>query len=191
MLDAKTAIDLGSSNVGLFVEGCPSFERMLEHFQKLSHFTKATWVVVASSKQVRDELTKIAGSIGAPMGSNQNPRGGNVVIATPEELPDLSDSIENVAGILVFDFACHIHKCRGNAYRNFRSANDRPQKIVDFRMRFRVGDWSPPFMVFTNRKAISVNTQPMLSPYCLEAFRYVDGRTMRFGTVQKLKSCPN
>lgn len=191
VLDQQEAIDLGANNVGLFIENCPSFERMAEHIRELKDFSKATWVVVASSKQVRDRFARIGSVIGASMGSLQDPHIGSVVVTTPEELPELSKTIDDVAGILVLDYACHIHKCRGNAYRSFQTSNDRPQKIVDFRMRFRVGDWSPPFMIFTNRKAISVNTQPMLSPYCLEAFRYVDGRTMRFGTVQKLKSCPN
>ena len=185
VLDQQAATDLGTDNVGLFVENCPSFERMVEHFQELNDFSGATWVVVASSKQVRDEFVRIDRSIGASIGSLQSPLIGSVVVATPEELPELSAAIENVAGILVHDYACHIHKCRGNGYRSFRAANDRPQKIVDFRMQFRIGQWSPPFLLFTNRKAISVNTLPMLSPYCLEAFRYIDGQTIRFGALSK------
>ena len=188
VLDAKTAIDLGSSNVGLFVEGCPSFERMVEHFRNLSETSTATWVVVASSKQVRDELARISKQIGASMDTLDSTAFGNVIVATPEELQVLAATITNLAGILVVDYACHIHKCRGNAYRGFRAANDRPQKIVDFRMQFKIGEWSPPFIMFTNRKAMAVNTLPMLSPYCLETFRYIDGKTMRFGKVVKPKS---
>lgn len=175
-LDAETAFELGTSNIGLFVESCPSFERMLEHFQSLNDDQSGAWMVVASSKRVKQELVRLAG-LGHSLPHN-------VIVATPEELPGLKDSIECLAGVFVFDYACHIHKCRGNSFRRFQSANDRPQKIVDFRMHFRVGDWSPPLILFTNRKAVSVNTIPMLSPYCLEAFRYIDGQTMRFGEIK-------
>jgi len=175
-LDAETALELGTSNIGLFVESCPSFERMLEHFRSLKDSRNCAWVIIASSKRVKEELVRLA--------ALEHSLPQNVMIATPEELPRLEDSIEALAGVFVFDYACHIHKCCGNAFRRFQSANDRPQKIVDFRMGFRVGQWSPPLVFFTNRKAISVNTIPMLSPYCLEAFRYIDGRTIRFGKIK-------
>ncbi len=168
-LDKATAMELGINNIGLFVENCPGFERMMEHIRHLDDCISSNWVVVPSSKMVKEKLVDFGVA-------------NNVQVATPEELSTLSTSMENLAGILIFDYACHIHKCRGSFSRH-QTANDRPQKVVDFRMKFRLGDWSPPVFIFTNRKAISVNTEPMLSPYCLEAFRYIDGMTMRFGEI--------
>ena len=181
-LDATTAFELGTSNIGLFVECCPSFERMLEHFRSLQDDQSGAWVIVASSKQVKEELIRLA--------ELEHSLPPNVTVATPEELPRLGDSIECPAGIFIFDYACHIHKCRGNSFRRFKSANDRPQKIADFRMKFRIRDWSPPLFLLTNRKALAVNTIPMLSPYCLEAFRYIDGQTMRFGKIAQERTTP-
>lgn len=182
-LDELTAMSLGTQNVGLFVESCPSFERMVHHFRLLGNAPDSTWVIVASSEKVQGELQQAFDSEYF-YDCDENPQ--NVLIKTPEELSNMSDELQNVAGILVFDYACHIHKARGTKNKSRFGRNDRPQMIVDFRSRHRVGEWSPPMLFFTSRRALAVNTQPMLSPYCLEAFRYIDGATMKFGKVEPI-----
>ena len=92
VLDIQTALNLGSNNVGLFVENCPSFERMVEHFQNLNGFSAATWVIVASSEKVKDDLLRISETTGGCAFVDQVKASieGAVVVATPEELPSLS-----------------------------------------------------------------------------------------------------
>lgn len=176
-IDAETSYQLGSTNVGLFVECCPGLERMVQHLVDLNESAAGRWIVVSSSKQVDAELQYFWQS------ENLGKAHCAIEFTTPELLSQIKTSHADVAGILVIDFACHIHKCRGYLLNRFGKAHDRPQKIVDFRVSQKVGQWSPPIIFFTPKPAISVNTHNMLSPYCLEAFRYIDGRTMKFGTI--------
>lgn len=184
-LDSETALKLGRTNVGLFVECCPSFEDLVECFYKLNDNPSSMWIVIGSTKQVVAKLKQIWRKKYSSGFSDDSPeQSQNVMIVTPENLKQIDQALcVNTAGILIVDYACHIHKCRGFSRNRFNIANDRPQKIVDFRTRTRVGDWSAPVLMFTNKPAISVNTQPMLSPYCLEAFRFIDGKTMSFGEL--------
>ena len=85
-----------------------------------------------------------------------------------------------VAGILVVDTLCHIHKARDRYIRGY-GVNDRPQRIANFRANLACASWQPPLIFFTSRPAKSLNTNPMLSPYCLDAWWFVDGSRLRVG----------
>ena len=180
-LDNDTAKKLGTENSALFIERCPSFDRMIEHFYSLGDNPVSSWIVVASSVDVLYELERLKNAY-CEFECKTWP--ANVVLTAPEKLASFnSDITASVAGILLFDYACHVHKCRGFSKGGRRIENDRPQRIVDFRSRCRIGDWTPPLLFCTNKPAISVPTLNMLSPYCIDSIRYIDGQTMRFGCI--------
>ncbi len=106
-LDADTALELGSNHVGLFVDSCPSFERMVESFFQLANCTDSIWVIVASSLMVKEQLVSLASEYCSTLGCEWP---DTVRFHTPEELcHNQPCQAENLAAILVFDYACHIH----------------------------------------------------------------------------------
>ena len=85
----------------------------------------------------------------------------------------------DVAGIILLDLQCMVHRARGFNNGNFRVCHDRPQLIVDFRSCLSVGQWAPPLIFLSQKPAKSVSTITMQRAYCLEAFHFVDGKTLR------------
>lgn len=108
-----------------------------------------------------------------------------LMFAVPETLDVVRDEVAaagvSVAGIIVLDMFCTIHKARGFENRGFRVQHDRPELIVNFRSSLSHGCWSPPLIFCVQKPAKAVGTNSMLSPYCLETFRYIDGGRIRAG----------
>ena len=186
-LDATTAASLGREQLGVFVGNCGDLQRIIDKVQILADTDfPGRWVTVLSSKDMADIVYNRAWEYDHPRFRRHAPRywdRGNVIFTTPEGLGDLSrDGIDggSVAGILLVDTLCHVHKARNRVFRGY-GVNDRPQRIANFRADLACGDWQPPFLFFTSRPAKSVNTHPMLSPYCLNAWWFVDGARLRVG----------
>jgi hypothetical protein len=128
-------------------------------------------------------------------------RENRLFFATPEALRDLDPSHldgPSVAGLLLLDLQFLVHKARSfdprslrgrrkkagaqigdwaTTPKTYRVQHDRPQFVADFRARCTRDGWSPPLIIFAGQPAKSLNTDPALSPYCLEAFWFVDGET--------------
>jgi len=187
--DADTARFLGEENIGVFAGGCDNLDRLIDRLRVLdSCGTGGQWVVVSSTQKmaavVRQKWQADATFV-APGKMPMNWSSQRVEFAVPESLEELAceikESATNVAGIIVLDMFCTVHKARGFANGGFRVQHDRPQLIVNFRSQLGQGQWMPPLVFCAQKPAKSINTNAMLSPYCLEAFRYVDGATLRTG----------
>ena len=187
-LDADTADRLGRDNIGVFIENCRSLSWIMEKIAVLAETDfPAKWAVVLSSK---DTATMVYNSsVRQPAGKPDRQHApelwqqGNVVFTTPEGLRLWQREVagpDRVAGILMVDTLCHVHKAR-NAYFEGYGVHDRPQRVADFRADMAADGNPPPLFVLTKRLAKSVNTRPMLSAYCLDAWWFVDGRRLRFG----------
>ena len=81
-----------------------------------------------------------------------------------------------VAGILVLDPACNLHRSRGGTLSNGRQMfNDRPQHVVNFRTALAAEGWQPPLLLLTTRQASAFVSEDVARAYCLEAFRFISG----------------
>jgi hypothetical protein len=187
--DQDTGRFLGEENVGVFAGACNK-DRLFDRLVSLDESgTGGHWVVVLPTKQITADFYQRWHSIqGAVKRSSKNPetwRSDRLIFAQPESLKSVADGIADfdipIAGIVVIDPHCMIHKARGFSRGSCRIRNDRPQLIADFRARLSQGLWSPPLMFCAEKPAKSLNTDAMLGPYCLEALRYVDGRYLRMG----------
>jgi len=187
-LDAATAWDLGRNNVGVFVGGCDSLDRTIDTLKALDRTSQTSrWVIVASSKDVAalvvqqwfraDSARRVAvTTLKLPQVSS------NIVLTTPESLKRISAGDRAaVAGIVLLDLLCHVHKLRGMQRGHFHIANDRPQHVADFRNDIAVGDWLPPLFLLTHPPAKSIETAAIARAYCLDAWWFVDGTSLRCG----------
>ena len=123
-LDQETATELGTNNVGVFVENCFSLELLVEQMSELGSSNESQWIIVASTRLVAEELQRLWDE------SVVSQETLNIVITTPEGLKNLGESIDpnSVAAILVVDYGCSIHKARGYQRGRFQMKNDRPQR---------------------------------------------------------------
>lgn len=180
----ETCRMLGEEQVGWFIGGVPSIERMVDRIRQLN-VPKAggRWIVIPATKQlaevVQEQWVADDELPSALPGNETLWHEGVVTFCVPESLSRLSAGLRAagtpVAGIILLDPYCFVHK--GRAYRSgkFRTAHDRPQLIVDFRMRHSVGRWSPPLMVMSLHRAAAVPCAKLRRVYCLEALQYIDG----------------
>ena len=186
--DPETGRFLGEENVGVFAGGCDP-DRLFDRLISLGECgTGGQWVVVLPTKQIAGEFYARWHSVNGTSSFGKVPntwQSERLIFAQPESLKLVAETIADfniaIAGILVLDPHCMIHKARGFRKGNYRVRNDRPQLIADFRAHLAQGTWSPPLVFFAKQPAKSINTDAMLGPYCLEAFRYVDGRQLRMG----------
>ena len=187
-LDSDTAWNLGSNNVGIFIGGRQSLGGTIELLRRLQEPTaKPRWVIVASSKNMAalivhqwflepDRRRVSAKKLALPMINS------NIILATPERLKGIEETQRHdVTGILIVDMRCHVHKLRGMLRGKFFVANDRPQLVANFRNSFLRDGWAPPLFLFTEKPAKSLNTSPIARAYCLDAWWFVDGKSLRCG----------
>lgn len=192
-LDADTAELLGCENVGIFVENCGSLRRV-ERKLKFLDCSRGSgkwiavmgtdtrhWVMYNLWRGLEESDTIPVKKLPPFWTANK------LVFTTPEKLRlVLREVLENhwsVGGIILVDLECNIHLARGNQWVR----NDRPQHIVDFRASLTRMGWAPPLLVITQGLARSVNTEPMRSAYCLEAWWYVDGSAFSFRSLSKVE----
>ena len=188
-LDSGTAWNLGKNNVGVFVGACQPLGETIECLKRLEQPTVSQhWIVVAATKKMAavivqrwfrsGQARRVAiTTLKLPMVLH------NIVLATPESLRRIGDAERcDVAGIVVVDMLCHIHQARGGIqHGNFYVSNDRPQLIANFRNTVALDGWLPPLVFVTQKAAKSVSTDSIARAYCLDAWWFVDGRSLRCG----------
>lgn len=187
--DRNTMKDLGESQIGWFVGGVPTFDHMVEHVQKIGQAgIGARWIVIPATKALADIAYDQWSSDGAVCKRGSGATGwsdGNVTFCLPEQLPKLAEQLcgrqTTVAGIILLDPNCIVHKARSFQRGNFHLKHDRPQFIVDFRSKLNVGTWAPPLIIMSLNKSAAVLTSKVTRVYCLEAMQFIDGNSVRCG----------
>ena len=192
-LDAEASRSLGTDNIGLFIGGVRTFETLVDRIQQIDESDQGGhWIVVPSTRrcaaairqhQSDDDSVWFVSPDDVPDMWSQN----QTTFCLLESLSTLSRMLRQdqkpIAGILLVDSQCIVHKARGWGKRSSPYQNDRPQHVVDFRASLSVGGWSPPLVVFTQRPAKSVNTIKLQRSYCLESLYFLDGKRIRCGRV--------
>lgn len=189
-LDGCTAWELGRNNTGLFVGGCQDFDRAIRIVRPLKCPTEfLRWVLVVDSKLMAMDIAQqwfespraqlaAKGLLVLPLSE------AGIILALPESLRRVDEQVcGNVAGIILVDILCHIHKARGMDGGKF-SGNDRPQHVVTFRNRIAEADWLPPLVFLTAKPAKSLPTDAIARAYCLDAWWFIDGRSLECGAME-------
>lgn len=186
-LDAELSLYLGTENLGVFAGGCGATPSIICFLRALCQLNDGcSWVVIPSSHELNKTLyqelnqSPISGELARQLPAYWSV--GKVIFSTPEGLVCIPSERFGqpplVAGILLFDSSCWVHRARGYSGEGKFEGNDRPQYIVDFRSRFAYGQWSPPLFVFTQKPAKSISTMALHSPYCLEGFMFILGSSI-------------
>ncbi len=202
--DAETCRSLGEDQVGWFVGGVPTFDRMVEHARRIndSH-VGGRWVVVPATKCLAEiayeqwfdddascESSGMSRRIPSTMWHDNI-----VTFCVPERLNELNNVIIEqsipVAGIILLDPNCIVHRGRGFDKGNSRVVHDRPQIIVNFRSKLSIGSWSPPMIVMSRHKAAAVSSADITRVYGLEAMHFVDGATLSCSAIKNLSEKEN
>jgi len=185
-LDGPTVKQLSRDNAGVFVGNCRSLERVVDMLTKLADEPyPGRWSTVLAS---RGMAAVVYNWLAAERGWRVRRHApelwdlGSMTFTTPEGLRAYQQKGHNeaVAGILLVDMFCHVHRARDRFYPGY-GVHDRPQRVANFRVDVSRAGWLPPFLFFTERPAKLLNTNPMLSPYCLDAWWFVDGMRLRVG----------
>lgn len=185
-LNYESLFELGCENVGVFVGGGSSWEFFAERLCVIPTLKiGGNLVVVTSSKAIADSCYLLLAGNSAKKKRPAVYTKGALTLTTPERLStvtaaDLED--RPVLGIGLLDPKCFVHRLRGKDGYGWEP-NDRPQHLARFRYRHRVGEWQPPFVLMTEQPARSVSTNELLAPYGLEAWWFVDGRSLQVGPV--------
>jgi hypothetical protein len=190
-LNGETASQLGTDNVGVLAAKCPPTGGLIDKFRKLATSGLHGQIVIALS------TVTLMGEYYEAIGPRERTRNrpdwwteGCVTFTTPEKLRLISPSALNgqpVLAVILVDPLCIVHQARGGSQSAYRF-NDRPKHIVSFRAAHESGSWRPPFFLFTEQPAKSLNSNQMLGPYSLEAWWFADGSGIRMGTPPIIES---
>jgi hypothetical protein len=189
LLTAETAKRLGDENIGVFVGGHTGVNGMLNRVREIDrHESGGRFIVVPSTRSFAAVIYQrwLDTCDQWYVDPTQVPniwRGENITFCLPEALSLLAAKLKvehtDVAGIVLIDPQCIMHRARGFHNGDFRVRHDRPQLVTDFRSRLEIGGWIPPLVFFSTKPAKSVPTDSIRSAYCLEAFYFLDGATLR------------
>src|SRR3989304_5693266 len=175
----------GLYNFGVFVGNCGGLGRAIAQLKNLDRTDDGgLWVVICATRKMNAVLYadwKLdRTSFVPPQRVPTYWATSRLLFSTPEGLPKIDksalDGHPGVAGLILLDMMCFVHKARSMTTRyNFHVNNDRPQHIANFSARLSHDGWQPPLIVCIENPAKSVWTTDMLSPYCLDAWWFVDG----------------
>lgn len=190
-LDAQTGLALGSENIGWLVAGLPSFERMVSYVERLNEAARGgRWVVIPATKMLAELAFEQWFSTRLNVQGGASPllwHSELVTFCVPEHLGKLMPTPpmfnSRIAGIILLDPQCFVHKGRSFTFSNRRMVHDRPQMIVDFRASCAVGDWQPPFVHMTSKRAGAVPTDSVARIFCIESYHCIDGTTLGCGVM--------
>ncbi len=190
-LDAQTGLSLGTENIGWLVAGLPSFERMVSHVERLNEAARGgRWVIIPATNRLAEmafEQWFSHDSLDQRRASPQLWHSEHVTFCVPEQLDKLasmqSELNTRFAGIILLDPQCFVHRGRSFTCGNRRLVHDRPQMIVDFRASCAVGDWQPPFVHMTCKRAGAVPTDSVARIFCVESYHCIDGTTLGCGLM--------
>ncbi len=185
--DVVTCRMLGEEQTGWLISAVPTFERMIEHVRKLNESVcGARWVIVPATNRLSEMafeqwFSDSDRSLASPTLWHDN----IVSFCVPERLNELRTELPDVnaivAGVIVLDPQCFVHRGRSFQNGNYRIVHDRPQMIVNFRSAFAIGSWSPPFIQMTCKRAAAVATETVARIYCLETMHCIDGTSIGCG----------
>ena len=189
--DADTCRMLGEEQIGWLIGAVPSFERMVEHVRRLNDSAcGARWVVVPATNRLSEMAFEQWFADREFDRSQASPTLWHdklVSFCVPERLKELrtvfSEASANIAGVIVLDPQCFVHRGRAFQNGNYRVVHDRPQMIVNFRSAFAVGRWSPPFIQMSCKRAAAVATETVARIYCLETMHCIDGISLGCGVL--------
>lgn len=180
LLDREAAWSLGTNNFGVFVGNSRPLDSTIYKLIRLEDNSPEvpTWVIIAASTKMAAVFVQRwflpEGAKPVALTRLKLPRTrSNILVCTPETLrlvPDHAKS--NIAGLILVDMLCHVHKAR--------RGNDRPQLVANFRNSLSLGRWSPPLFILTEKPAKSVDHDIVARAYCLEALWFLEGRTVFF-----------
>ncbi|WP_145118900.1 hypothetical protein [Rosistilla oblonga] len=181
---------MGEDDLGWYVGGVPSFARMIDNMRRINESAVGgRWIVVPATRawaSVAYEQWFDEACSGTRSTLWQDDA---VTFCVPERLAELGKGVDAqhapIAGVILLDPNCIVHRGRGFGKRKSRIAHDRPQLIVNFRSKLAVGNWCPPLMVMSLHKAAAVSTQDISRVYGLDAMHFIDGATLSCGGIKK------
>lgn len=185
VFDATAADELGREHVGWFVGNHPGTAVAVGQLGRLdANPGGGVWVVVPHSRQLACDLFALwphaehAGS--PPTSANSAWRSRKVWVAIPEDLKHLRAAARQVepgiAGVIVLDPPGVMHQSRGGTDSwGHTWANDRPQRVVNFRADLAADGWQPPLLLLTTKPALAVDTAVAARAYSLDGFRFIAG----------------
>ncbi len=190
-LDAQTGLSLGTENIGWLVAGLPSFERMVSHIERLNNAARGgRWVVIPATNRLAELAFEQWFANGSQDQRRASPKLWHSELVTfciPEQLGNLmsmqSEFDSPIAGVILLDPQCFVHSGRSFTCGNRRQVHDRPQMVVDFRASYAVGDWQPPFVHMTCKRAGAVPTDSVARIFCIESYHCIDGTTLGCGLM--------
>lgn len=190
--DADTCRTLGEEQVGWFIGGISTFDRMVDHIRQVNAAVAGgRWVVIPATRSLAEvayeqwfeESLSVGPSSRATMWHDNL-----VTFCVPERLAEamafLGEQEVGVAGILLLDPNCIVHRGRSFSRRGVRIAHDRPQKVVNFRASQAIGRWAPPLIVMSRHRAAAVSTQDVARVFCLESLQFIEGVSLRSGRIR-------
>jgi hypothetical protein len=184
--DVVTCRFLGEEQIGWFIGGVPSYERMIELVSRIDQTVGGgRWIAVPATRCLADVAHQIWNEQ-SWFSPSKNPctlwESNRVTFCVPERLSELhSEIIEALAGIILLDPNCIVHRGRGFGSGKCRVVHDRPQLIVDFRAKLAIGRWSPPLIIMSIHKAAAVATDTVARIYGLDAMHFIEGSSLRCG----------
>lgn len=186
--NARTCRILGEDQIGWFIGGMPTYDRMIELVRRIEDANVGgRWFVVPATRflaEVAYQIWTDGPHLPSQEASSTMWHGKRVTFCVPERLDEIPTNNRNeVAGIILLDPNCIVYRGRGFGSGKTRVAHDRPQLIVDFRSRLAVGRWSPPFMIMSIRKAAAVATDTVSRIYGLDAVQFIEGSSLRCGEI--------
>jgi hypothetical protein len=185
-LDCKAAIRLGTENLGVFVGRCSALDKIVGVLRSLYCVDdEGRWLLVAATKKIAAVI--VQRWFGDGKVDRVNPSKlrlpisyGNIVLGTPESLGQIDeDSRRRIALVVVIDPYCYLHKLRGVGGQHQGISWDRPQLVAKFRNEVAIEGWIPPMALLTYTPAKAVETEMIGQAYCLDAWWFLDGQTLR------------
>ncbi len=191
--DATTCRALGEDQVGWFIGGVPTYDRMIELVRRVDGAqVGGRWIVVPATRFLADVAHQVwmdGSQLSKRKVSCTMWHGDRVTFCVPERLSELLTINHGViAGIILLDPNCIVHRGRSFGSGKCRVVHDRPQLIVDFKAKLAIGQWSPPLMIMSIHKAAAVATDTVARIYGLDAMHFIEGSSLRCGETGCLVS---
>lgn len=185
-LDAALAEALGNDHLGIFVGQIGGFSYVARNLANLNSSPGiAKWVVVVTAGVLYEAL---AGHFSA---GDEKSRGcskppgfcetDKLWFSTPEGLARLRRAPgfepSEIAGLVLVDLNCILFKARGRLRFGKQAFEDRPQLVADFRASLADDGWTPPMVIWTDKRPKEVPTDRVATALFLEALLFIDGTT--------------
>lgn len=182
-IDSDTAQALASSSIGIFIHGFLKLETMLGRLLRaLDTEVPSTSVIVYASKEAGQYVRKLLEADGLVLEKTKHRDGwrvGNRLFSSIEALAKTDLDEEEISAVYLLDPTCMVYRARSIMTYSGKS-HDRPQLVANFLHDHRNSDGSQPlFALLTCQKAATQPTAGIARAFCLEAFWFMDGLSIR------------